>query len=185
MEDSEIIGLYHSRSEEALSQTAQKYGGYCRSIAWNILGNVLDAEETLNDTWLAAWNSIPPQKPRRLNVYLGRITRNLALNRLKAQNTQKRGGGQTEVVLEELRECISGTGMDETLDELVLRDAINKFLRGQLARNRAVFLRRYWSMERLEDIAMDLGLRRGQTATILYRMRRELKKHLEKEGINL
>ena len=92
MEDSEIIGLYHSRSEDALSQTAQKYGGYCRSIAWNILGNVLDTEETLNDTWLAAWNSIPPQKPRRLNVYLGRITRNLALNRLKAQNTQKRGG---------------------------------------------------------------------------------------------
>ena len=83
MEDSEIIGLYHSRSEEALSQTAQKYGGYCRSIAWNILGDVLDVEETLNDTWLAAWNSIPPQKPRRLNVYLGRITRNLALNRLK------------------------------------------------------------------------------------------------------
>ena len=185
MEDSEIIGLYHSRSEEALSQTAQKYGGYCRSIAWNILGNVLDAEETLNDTWLAAWNSIPPQKPRRLNVYLGRITRNLALNRLKAQNTQKRGGGQTEAVLEELHECISGAGMDETLDELVLRDAINKFLRGQLARNRAVFLRRYWSMERVEDIAMDLGLSRGQTATILYRMRRELKKHLEKEGINL
>lgn len=185
MEDSEIIGLYHSRSEDALSETAQKYGGYCRSIAWNILGNVLDAEETLNDTWLAAWNSIPPQKPRRLNVYLGRITRNLALNRLKAQNTQKRGGGQTEAVLEELRESISGAGMDETLDELVLRDAINKFLRGQLARNRAVFLRRYWSMERVEDIAMDLGLRRSQTATILYRMRRELKKHLEKEGINL
>ena len=101
MEDSEIIGLYHSRSEDALSQTAQKYGGYCRSIAWNILGNVLDTEETLNDTWLAAWNSIPPQKPRRLSVYLGRITRNLALNRLKAQNTKKRGGGQTEAVLEE------------------------------------------------------------------------------------
>lgn len=185
MEDSEIIGLYHSRSEEALSQTAQKYGGYCRSIAWNILGNVLDVEETLNDTWLAAWDSIPPQKPRRLSVYLGRITRNLALNRLKAQNTQKRGGGQTEVVLEELRECISGAGMDETLDELVLRDAINKFLRGQLARNRAVFLRRYWAMEPIEDIAKALGLRRGQTRTILYRMRLELKEELEKEGITI
>ena len=185
MEDSEIIGLYHSRSEDALSQTAQKYGGYCRSIAWSILGNVLDVEETLNDTWLAAWNSIPPQKPRRLSVYLGRITRNLALNRLKAQNTQKRGGGQTEAVLEELRECVGTDPWDDKISELVLRDAINKFLRGQLARNRAVFLRRYWSMERVEDIAMDLGLRRGQTATILYRMRRELKKHLEKEGINL
>ena len=90
MEDSEIIGLYHSRSEEALSQTAQKYGGYCRSIAWNILGNVLDAEETLNDTWLAAWNSIPPQKPTVLRLFLGKITRNLALDRYAYRKAEKR-----------------------------------------------------------------------------------------------
>lgn len=185
MEDSEIIGLYHSRSEEALSQTAQKYGGYCRSIAWNILGNVLDAEETLNDTWLAAWNSIPPQKPRRLNVYLGRITRNLALNRLKAQNTQKRGGGQTEAVLDELRECVGIDPWDDKISELVLRDALNRFLRRQFPLRRAVFLRRYWAMEPIEDIAKALGLRRGQTRTILYRMRMELKEELEKEEITI
>ncbi|MBE6949923.1 MAG: sigma-70 family RNA polymerase sigma factor [Ruminococcaceae bacterium] len=185
MDDSKIIELFWERSERALEELSGKYGGYCRTIAWNILGSHQDTEECLNDTWLAAWDSIPPQKPRRLSVYMGRITRNLALNRRKSMTAQKRGGGQTEAVLEELRECLSGGTMDEQLDELVLRDAINTFLRGQRSRNRAIFLRRYWAMERVEDIAMDLGLGRGQTANILYRMRRELKKHLEKEGITL
>ena len=185
MEDQEIIALFWNRSEDALVEVSRRYGSYCRAIAGNILGCMQDIEECLNDTWLAAWDSIPPQRPRRMEVYLGRITRNLALNRVKSLTAQKRGGGQAEAVLEELRECLPGGDMDEHLDELVLRDAINKFLRGQLSRNRAIFLRRYWAMERVEDIAMDLGLRRGQTATILYRMRRELKKHLEKEGINL
>ena len=185
MEDLQIVELYWNRDEDAIAQSQQKYGNYCYSIAYNILHNSEDAQESLNDTWLAAWDSIPPQRPRRMEVYLGRITRNLALNRVKSLTAQKRGGGQAEAVLEELRECLPGGDMDEHLDELVLRDAINKFLRGQLSRNRAIFLRRYWAMERVEDIAMDLGLRRGQTATILYRMRRELIKHLEKEGINL
>lgn len=185
MDDSKIIELFWERSERALKEISAKYGGYCRAIAGNILGNWQDIDECLNDTWLAAWNSIPPQKPRSLSVYIGRITRNHALNRRKNLNAQKRGGGQTEAVLEELRECLSGSDMDDQLDELVLRDAINTFLRGQRSQNRAIFLRRYWAMERVEDIAMDLGLGRGQTANILYRMRRELKKHLEKEGITL
>lgn len=185
MDDSEIIKLFWDRSERALEEVSRKYSGYCRTIAGNILGNWQDIDECLNDTWLAAWDSIPPQRPRRLSVYIGRITRNLALNRRKSLTAQKRGGGQVEAVLEELRECLPGTDMDQALDELILRDAINKFLRGQLSRNRAIFLRRYWAMDRVEDIAMDLGLRRSQTATILYRMRKELKKHLEKEGITL
>lgn len=185
MDDSVIIGLFWDRSELALEEAARKYGSYCRSIAGNILASWQDIDECLNDTWLAAWDSIPPQRPRRLSVYLGRITRNMALNRLKSLRAQKRGGGQAEAALDELRECLPGSDPDEQLDELVLRDAINQFLRGQLARNRAIFLRRYWAMERVEDIAMDLGLRSGQTATILYRMRRELKKYLEKEGIPL
>lgn len=185
MDDSEIIELFWGRSEHALEEVSRKYGCYCRTIAGNILGNWQDIDECLNDTWLAAWDSIPPQRPRRLSVYLGRITRNLALNRLKAMTAQKRGGGQAEAALDELRECLPGSDPNEQLDELVLRDAINKFLRAQLARNRAIFLRRYWAMERVEDIAMDLGLRCGQTATILYRMRKELKKHLDKEGIPL
>ena len=185
MEDCEIIGLFLDRSEDAIRAAAQKYGSYCRTIAGNILGNWQDVEECLNDTWLAAWDSIPPQRPRRLNVYLGRITRNLALNRRKAQSAQKRGEGQVEALLDELRECISEDDMEQQLEEMMLRDAVDGFLRRQTPRNRAIFLRRYWAMERVEDIAMDMGLRRGQTATILYRMRRELKKHLEKEEIPL
>ncbi len=185
MEDQEIIELYWKRSEKALTETTRKYAHYCRAIAGHILGNWQDVEECLNDTWLAAWESIPPQRPKRLNIYLGRITRNLALNRRKAQNAQKRGGGQLEAVLDELRGCVSEDDMEQQLEEMMLRDAVDDFLRRQSPRNRAIFLRRYWAMERVEDIAMDLGLRCGQTATILYRMRRELKKHLEKEEIPL
>lgn len=183
MEDNEIIALFWSRSESAVAETARKYGGYCRTIAGNILDSREDTEECLNDTWLAAWDSIPPQRPRTLSVYLGRITRNQALNRRKARNAQKRGGGQAEAVLEELCECIGSGSGEEQLDGLVLRDAINGFLRSQPEQKRAIFLRRYWAMEPVADIAKAFGLRRGQTATILYRMRQELKEHLEKEGI--
>ena len=185
MEDSEIIGLFWDRSEDAVAEASKKYGGYCRTIAGNILGNWADIEECLNDPWLAAWDSMPPQRPWKLSVYLGRITRNLALNRLKAQNTQKRGGGQTEAVLEELRECVGTDPWDDKISELVLRDALNRFLRRQFPLRRAVFLRRYWAMEPIEDIAKALGLRRGQTRTILYRMRLELKGELEKEEITI
>ncbi len=185
MEDCEIIGLFQDRSEDAIRAVAQKYGSYCRTIAGNILGNWQDVEECLNDTWLAAWDSIPPQQPRSLGVYLGRITRNHALNRRKLQNARKRGGGQADAVLEELSECIGTCGCEEQMDELVLRDAIDRFLRSQPEQRRRIFLRRYWAMEPVADIAKSLGLRRGQTSTILYRMRQELKEHLEKEGINL
>ena len=185
MEYQEIIELYWKRSENALTETSRKYTQYCRAIAGNILENWQDVEECLNDTWLAAWESIPPQRPVRLNIYLGRITRNLALNRRKAQTAQKRGGGHLDAVLDELRQCISEEDMEQQLDEMMLRDAVDDFLRRQTSRNRAIFLRRYWAMERVEDIARDLGLRRGQTATILYRMRKALKKHLEKEEIPL
>ncbi len=182
MEDSEIIEMFWRRSEDAVQEVARKYGGYCRSIAGNILGSFQDVEECLNDTWLAAWDSIPPQRPKALSVYLGRITRNQALNRRKLQSAQKRGGGQADAVLEELSECL---GAEDQLDEFVLRDAISAFLRRQPEQKRRIFLRRYWAMEPIADIAKAFGLRRGQTATILYRMRQELREHLEKEGITL
>ena len=185
MEDRKIIELYHARDEQAIAATESKYGSYCTAIARRILEHPSDTEECLNDTWLAAWDSIPPQRPDRLSVYLGRITRNLALNRLKSQTAQKRGGGQAEAVLEELRDCIGADPWDEKLTELVLRDAVNRFLRRQFPLRRAVFLRRYWAMEPIADIAKALGLRQGQTRTILYRMRRELKEELEKEDITI
>lgn len=185
MEDHEIIALFFRRSEEAVAAASRKYGAYCRSVVTNILSNREDVEECLNDTWLAAWDSIPPNRPDRLRVYLARIARNTALNRRKELTAQKRGGGAVDAVLEELHECISGSGMDEALDELVLRSAINTFLRSQPKQKRDIFIRRYWAMEPVNNIAKALGLRRGQTATILYRMRWELKEFLEKEGITL
>ena len=185
MDDSVIIELFWQRSERAIAEASQKYGGYCRTIAGNILGSREDIDECLNDTWLAAWDSIPPQRPQRLNVYLGRIARNLALNRRKSDTAQKRGGGQAELVLEELRECIGQDVREEVLDGIVLQDTINAFLRRQFPVWRAAFLRRYWYMEPIADIAKALGLRQGQTRTILYRMRRELKEELEKEDIKL
>lgn len=185
MEDHEIIALFFRRSEEAVTAASRKYGAYCRSVVTNILPSREDAEECINDTWLSAWDSIPPNRPQRLGVYLARIARNTALNRRKELTAQKRGGGAVDAVLEELHECIGDSGMDEALDELVLRDAINAFLRSQPKQKRDIFIRRYWAMEPVNDIAKALGLRRGQTATILYRMRRELKEYLEKEGITL
>lgn len=186
MEDSEIIALFFRRSEEAVAAASKKYGAYCRTVAGKILPSREDIEECLNDTWLAAWSSIPPNKPEKLGVYLARIARNNALNRRKELTAQKRGGGAVDAVLDELRECIPGGGSaDDALDEIILRDAINAFLRSQTEQKRTIFIRRYWAMEPVNDIAKALGLRRGQTATILYRMRRELKEHLEKEGITL
>lgn len=186
MEDSEIIALYFLRSEEAVAATSKKYGGYCRGVVINILRNHEDVEECLNDTWLSAWNSIPPNRPEKLGVYLARIARNTALNRRKELSAQKRGGGAADAVLDELRECVgTGASIDDAMDELVLRDAINAFLRAQPEQKRTIFIRRYWAMESVNDVARALGLRRGQTATILYRMRRELKEYLEKEGITL
>lgn len=186
MEDQQIIALFFRRSEEAVQAVSQKYGAYCRSVAANILPDREDVEECLNDTWLAAWSSIPPNRPERLGVYLARIARNNALNRRKELTARKRGGGAVDAVLEELHECLSGgNSTDEALDEIVLRDAINAFLRVQPTQKRTIFIRRYWAMEQVADIAKALGLRRGQTATILYRMRQELKEHLEKEGITL
>lgn len=186
MEDHQIIALFEQRSEEAVDAAARKYGAYCRAIADNILRSPEDAEECVSDTWLAAWNSIPPQKPKYLSVFLGRITRNSALNRLKLLNAQKRGGGTTEAVLDELAECIPAQGgVEEAFDEILLKEAIDSFLRSQPEQKRRVFIRRYWAMEPVGDIAKAFGLRRGQVATMLYRMRQELKEHLEKEGITI
>lgn len=186
MEDSQIIVLFQERSEEAVRAVSDKYSGYCRSIAGNILPSAEDVEECLNDTWLAAWNAIPPQKPKLLNIYLGRITRNLALNRIKLLSAEKRGGGQAALALEELSDCIgTRSGPEEQLDEQHLREAIDAFVRSQPERKRRIFIRRYWALEPVQVIAREFGMSRGQVSTMLYRMRSELKQHLEKEGINV
>jgi len=186
MNDRQIIALYNERSEAALSETAKKYGKYCRSIAYNILYNEEDSEECVNDTWLKAWESIPPQCPERLSAFLGKITRNLALNRYKHKNREKRGGGQTVLVLEELVECVPGLNSTEEAAEVALLvDVLNRFLEELPAEKRKLFMRRYWYMSSVKELAEDFGLSESNVKMTLLRLRSKLKQTLEKEGIML
>ena len=186
MDDRQIIALYNERSEAALSETAKKYGRYCRTVAYNILYNEEDSEECVNDTWLRAWESIPPQCPERLSAFLGKITRNLALNRYKHNTREKRGGGQTLLVLEELAECIPGAdSTEEAAEEALLVEVLNGFLGKLPTDKRKIFMRRYWYMSSVKEIAEDFGLSESNVKMTLLRLRRKLKQTLEKEGIIL
>ena len=186
MKDNEIIELYWNRNEAAITATADTYGNYCYSIAYNILYNNEDAEECVNDTWMNAWKSIPPNRPNRLSTYLGRITRNLSLNRYKLLTTQKRGKGQVALALAELEECVpSQTDMEQVTDEMVLVSVIETFLRAQPRTERNIFVGRYWYLYSIRDLATVYRMSESRVASLLYRMRMKLKLHLEKEGISL
>lgn len=186
MNDQEIIALFWTRNERAIYVTAEKYGNYCHAIAYNILYNRLDAEECVNDTYLGAWNSIPPKKPNILTGFLGKITRNLALNRYKRDHAEKRGGGQVEIALSELENCIPDVkGVEQAVEEELLATVINKFLRAQAKNKRNVFVLRYWYLYPVKDIADMYGASESKIKAILFRMRNELRKTLEKEEISL
>lgn len=186
MNDQEIIALFWARQESAISATADKYGRYCHSIAYNILYNHFDAEECVNDTYLGAWNSIPPQKPNNLSVYLGRITRNFALNRYKRNTVAKRGSGEVEVALSELENCIpDDTGIEQITEDALLVSVIDRFLYAQSRTNRNIFIRRYWYLCSILDIADSYKMSESKVKSLLFCMRNELRKNLEKEGIYL
>ena len=186
MKDNEIIKLYWDRDEAAIAATADAYGNYCYTIAYNILTSNEDSEECVNDTWLNAWNSIPPQRPERLSTYLGKITRNLSLNRYKQLNTQKRGGGQVELALSELGNCVpSQTGMEQIADEMELVAALEKFLLSYPKTERSIFLGRYWYLYSIPELAVAYRMSESKIASLLYRMRNRLKLHLQKEEIFL
>ena len=184
MEDRQIIELYNERSEAAIPEIADKYGKYCHYIAYNILFNELDSEECVNDTWFRAWNTIPPQQPNKLSAFLGKITRNLALDRYKYYNRKKRGNGQTAQALEELSECLSvGNSTEQEVEVRQLAEALNTFLRSLSPEKRQVLVRRYWYLSPVKEIAMDFGMSESGVKTILHRTRIKLKHFLEKEGI--
>lgn len=186
MEDKQIIALFWDRSENAISETAQKYGRYCHYIANGILQNDEDAAECVNDTWLRAWNAIPPKRPNNLRTFLGKITRNLALNRYEHRTAEKRGSGQVPQVLAELQECIpTGDEAEQIIDQIVLRDVLNKFL-GELKPDaRKIFLRRYWYMRSIREIAVDFGMTESKVTVTLCRTRQKLAQILKKEGLGL
>ena len=186
MKDNEIIELYWNRNEAAIAATAECYGNYCYAIAHHILQSPEDAQECVNDTYWKAWLSIPPQRPNRLATYLGKITRNLSLDRLKRLNAQKRGKGQTELALKELESCIpTANGLEQIVDEIVLTNAINQFLRLQPKTERNIFVGRYWHLYSIADLAQAYGMRESKVASLLFRMRNKLKTYLEKEGISV
>lgn len=186
MKDSDIINLYWEREEKAIAATAEKYGSYCYSIAYNILYNHEDAEECVNNTYLGAWDSMPPHRPDCLSVWLGKITRNISLNRYKQYHTKKRGCGQAELVLTELEECIpSQENVEQVVDEMVFVEAINRFLYAQPEQKRNIFIRRYWYLSPIRDIAKVYGMSESKAASLLFRMRNKLKAYLEKEEILL
>lgn len=184
MNDEQIIDLYWRRDEAAISQTAAKYGGYCYGIARSILATAEDSEECVNDTYLHAWDSMPPQRPERLQMFLAKITRNLAFDRFKAQRTQKRGGGEMEAVLEELAGCIpSGSSPEQLLLGRELEDAVAKFVRQLPATDGNIFVRRYFYVEGPAQIAERYGMSANSVRVKLSRARRSLKSYLRKEGL--
>ena len=185
MEDSAIVDLYWERSESAIRETDVKYGKYCHVIAYNILCSDMDAEECVNDTYVKAWNAIPPQKPNSLSAFLGRITRNLALNRYHFDRAKKRSINM-ELVYEELKDVLKDPITENTPEEtIVLRDAIRSFVASLPMETRILFVRRYWYISSIKDIARDYGIPEGTVKSILSRARKQLREQLEKEGIGI
>jgi len=183
MNDEKIIELFRRRDERAIGESMCAYGAYCRSVASAILPDPADAEEAVADTWLAAWDSIPPHFPKYLRLFLGRITRNKALSILRRNTAQSRGSGQTCLALEELGECVSqGNGPEQIVDTKELGQTITAFLKNEPARRRNVFLRRYFYMEELSEIAKRYALTEGNVRMMLSRTRQRLKKYLQQEG---
>ena len=179
MDDKQIIELFFARSEEAIGESEKKYGAYCRTIAGNILPDRADAEECVSDTWLRAWGAIPPNRPERLGAFLGRITRNLALDRLRAEKKRC-------PVQEELGECLTlGDPTAGMVDRVVLTAALDRFLAGLPQKKRKLFLRRYWYFSTVEELARDFGMSESGVKMTLLRLRRELRAQLKQEGIEL
>lgn len=182
--DSQIINLYWKRDEQAIVQTKAKYDGYCRHIAYNILNDYRDVEECMADTYLAAWNSIPPQKPALLSAYIAKITRNISLKRFRNRRALKRGGGEIALALDELAQCVPDKcDLETALGEAELSRIINRFLAEQSREVRGVFLRRYWYLESIAEIAAHFGFSQSKVKSILFRTREKLWKKLKKEGV--
>ena len=183
MDDKSIVELYFSRDQDAIAQTDKKYGRYCYTIAYNILTNKEDAEESVSDTYMTAWRAIPPRRPSVLSAFLGKITRHIAIDRWRERSASKRGGGEVTLALEELKDCVAdmqNVEMDYERKEIV--KAYVKFLDTLPIVERRVFLCRYWYVESIEAIADKFGFSLSKVKTMLHRTRAKLRKQLTEEG---
>ena len=186
MNDAQIVELFLKRSEQAIGEAKSKYENYCHSIAFNVLHNSEDSEECVNDTFLQAWNTIPPQRPNLLGSFLGRITRNIALNKYKHNHAQKRGCGHVNVVLGELEDCLPSTvNTEQIIEDRFIADCLNKFLSEQKGKTRRIFVRRYWYMDSISTISSNFGMSESSVKMLLLRTRNSLKSFLEKEGVSI
>ena len=184
MDDSAIIDLYFARSEKAIQETGVKYGNYLHTIAENILHTQEDSEEAVNDTYLAAWNAMPPRRPNLLSAFLGRLTRYISLDRWKKRSAQKRGGGQVALSLDELQECVAGgNDPEQEVDRKELLRYLNRFLDSLPETQRKVFVCRYWYLESIPEIAARFGFSESKVTAMLHRLREKLRARLEMEGL--
>lgn len=183
MDDTQIIELYWARKESAIEETEVKYGSYCRSIARNILNNQDDAEECVNDTWLGAWNSMPPHRPSVLSTFLGKLTRRISIDKWRHVNAKKRGDGQLPLVLTELADCVSdGKSIEKETERKLLAEVIAAFVKDLPETEQKVFLCRYWYMDSVGSIATRFRFSESKVKSMLSRTREKLRVRLEKEG---
>ena len=184
MNDAGIIDLYWQRSERAIPETETAYGAYCHTVAYSLLRNTEDAEESVNDTWLAAWNAMPPERPNSLKAFLSRITRNIAVTRLRRCRSRKRGAGEGNLVIDELSECLPGRDDPaQTVEARELLRCIEAFLTALPKRERVIFLGRYFYALSAEEIAARLGMKTAAVKSSLYRTRKYLLQKLKEEGM--
>lgn len=184
MDDVKIVELYWLRDETAIDETRSKYGNYCNYVAYRILHSKEDADECENDTYLCAWNTMPPQKPDLLSSYLGMLSRNCALNKYRKAHAQKRGEGEVSVSLTELDECIpDNKSIADNLEEKELAEVLSAFLRTLPEVECSIFIYRYWHLASIKEISEKFSYSQSKVKTTLYRTRLKLKAVLEREGI--
>lgn len=182
MDDPSVVQMFWDRDENAVSESARRYGDYCFSIANNVLRDRRDSEECLNDALLAAWRSIPPQKPENLKTYLGKLVREIAISRWRSNNRQKRIRSDFLCSLDEMAEIISGGAFDEELEEAELSREISRFLSSVDRTKRNVFIRRYWYCDPVESICRRYGFGKSKVLMMLKRTRDDLARHLKEKG---
>ncbi len=183
MEDKEIVKLYWDRDERAIKETSVKYGRYCYKVAYNILMNKEDADESVNDTWLKTWECIPPHFPEVLATFVGKITRRISLNMWHSKNRKKRGGGQVCLALEELEECMAADNeVEKSVEHKEMLQLINTFLGTLSETERDLFVCRYWFLASVQELSEKFAFSESKTKSMLFRTRQKLRSCLEKEG---
>lgn len=185
IDDSQIITLYHQRNEQAITESSRKYGGLCHRIAHNILSSYEDAKECVNDTWFAAWQRMPPDRPLALGAFFGRITRNISISRWRADHAKKRCRGM-EILLSELDDCVpDSTNVEQAMEQMELARLLDAWLDALPERDCIWFVRRYWYGDTVKALAKEYGCTQNQMAQQMLRLRKKLKVYLEQEGVIL